>query len=71
MLWCKPLGMKWSSLHPPFHTDDQNSFSLGPTGKLKKKCQNNKSGSRNFGFQFPGINEKSRNCRNAETYALS
>jgi len=33
VLWCKPLGMKWSSLHPPLHTDDQNLFNLGPTGK--------------------------------------
>jgi len=73
MMWCKALGMKWSSLHPPFHTDDQNLFSLGPTGKskIKKLCQNNKSGSKNFGFQFPGIKEKSGNCRSAETHALS
>jgi hypothetical protein len=39
MLWCKPLGMKCSSLNSPFHTDDQNLLSLGTTGysKTKKK----------------------------------
>jgi hypothetical protein len=64
--------MKCSSLHLPFHTGDQNLFSLGPTDikKIKKKNQNNKTGSINFGFQSPGVEEKPGNCKNAETHAL-
>jgi len=72
-LWCKPLSAKCYSSRPPFDPVNQNvTFGFVPTGKseTQRLCQTTQTDSRNFGFQFPSVDEDSGACTNAEILAF-
>jgi hypothetical protein len=72
-LWCKPLSAKCYSLRPPFERVNQIvTFGVGAVAKSKAQrlCKTTQSESRNFGFQFPNVDEGSGNCTNAEILAF-
>jgi len=60
-------------LRPSFDPVNQNvTFGFGPTGKseAKRLCQTIHSGSKNLGFQFPGVEEDSETRTNPESLAF-
>ena len=68
-LWCKPLAATCYSLRPPCDPVNQNvTFGFGLTGKseAQRLCPTSQSGSKNFGFKYPGVGEDSGTCTNTE-----